>query len=605
MEQKKKIKISLNFIVISVLIILITIFGLILYLKIKKDNLINTGEKYPSSNVNNNSNKYGEKAYYIDTYGEKNYYIFNHDYTNEYDIQYRDLYMNANANEFEIKKCIPYNEYKSFCKKWNLEQKYKDSNMKYIMFSYIHHGAPHLEARLADVEYNNDGVKLYIWDDTYGLTASVQAYIIIIPTKQQINNIEIQALYTKAEFNKMSNKYKVTGYKYTTDDNKKIAQNSYISTKDTKVNEIVNNMLDAIVKKHTIKLEHAYKSDYSIAYIDLINSASKTTDKDNNPWLYETYTDMETITYMKTVYKNDDGTDYFNKLSTSNDTREYMFKSIMEFDALLNYKESSYKLKEENDNYVIEAKYKDERAIYYINKEDYLLNKIDYPEEEESVIVTYTEDEVTIPSSITDSQNNNSSKKSELHVLEDIGPAFKPIIYLYPQEEKEIIVKLGYPEKLIASYPKYSVEGWRVLAKPNGNLVDLNTGRNLYSLYWEGKGTTKFNLNEGFVIKGEESAKFLEEKLEILGLNERETEEFIIFWLPKLEANKYNFIRFSTMQEINEYMPLEFSTEPDSLIRVFMQFKGLSEEITVKEQKLQTPKREGFVAVEWGGTEIK
>jgi hypothetical protein len=52
-------------------------------------------------------------------------------------------------------------------------------------------------------------------------------------------------------------------------------------------------------------------------------------------------------------------------------------------------------------------------------------------------------------------------------------------------------------------------------------------------------------------------------------------------------------------------MPLEFSTQPDTLIRVLMTYKGLDTPIDVKEQQLETPERTGFVAVEWGGTEIK
>ena len=110
---------------------------------------------------------------------------------------------------------------------------------------------------------------------------------------------------------------------------------------------------------------------------------------------------------------------------------------------------------------------------------------------------------------------------------------------------------------------------------------------------------------EGFCIKGEDSAKFLEEKLASLGLTEREAEEFIVYWLPKLEANNYNYIRFASMEEINRNMPLEFSVEPDTLIRVMMEFKGLDEPISVTEQQLETPVRTGFVIVEWGGTEIK
>jgi hypothetical protein len=180
----------------------------------------------------------------------------------------------------------------------------------------------------------------------------------------------------------------------------------------------------------------------------------------------------------------------------------------------------------------------------------------------------------------------------------------KPIIYLYPEKTTEVTVKLGKPEKLTCSYPKYTT-GWNVIAEPDGTLVDTNTGRRLYSLYWEGIASEKGNFKEGFVVKGDKTIEFLEEKLEILGLNEFEAEEFIVYWLPKLESNKYNYIRFATMEEINKNMPLEFSVEPDTIIRVLMQYKGLDKPIEVKEQELVTPERNGFAAVEWGGSELK
>ena len=110
---------------------------------------------------------------------------------------------------------------------------------------------------------------------------------------------------------------------------------------------------------------------------------------------------------------------------------------------------------------------------------------------------------------------------------------------------------------------------------------------------------------DGFIVKGTNIAEFLEEKLSILGLTERETEEFIIYWLPKLETNKYNYIRFATTDEINENMPLEINPNPDAIIRVLMTFKGLEKPINIQEQQLETTNRTGFVAVEWGGTEIE
>ena len=110
----------------------------------------------------------------------------------------------------------------------------------------------------------------------------------------------------------------------------------------------------------------------------------------------------------------------------------------------------------------------------------------------------------------------------------------KPLIYLYPESEKVITVKLGASENLTCTYPKYE-KSWEVLAKPNGELQDLKTGRRLYGLYWEGRRTTESNITDGFCIKGEDTAEFLENKLNILGLTEREANEFIIYWLPKLE----------------------------------------------------------------------
>lgn len=48
----------------------------------------------------------------------------------------------------------------------------------------------------------------------------------------------------------------------------------------------------------------------------------------------------------------------------------------------------------------------------------------------------------------------------------------------------------------------------------------------------------------------------------------------------------------------------KYIPKPDTEIRVLMIFKGLEKKINVDEQKIVTPKREGFVAVEWGGIEI-
>lgn len=184
-------------------------------------------------------------------------------------------------------------------------------------------------------------------------------------------------------------------------------------------------------------------------------------------------------------------------------------------------------------------------------------------------------------------------------------PVDKPMIYLYPESTLDLNVSLGSPELLTSSYPKY-VDGWNIVAYPNGDLIDKNSGKKLYALYWEGqREVNNLDMTTGFIVKGEESADFLEEKLKILGLNYREAEEFIVYWLPKLESHEYNYIYFATEEEIKAEMPLEFSVKPDTLIRIRMIFEGLDEYREVKEQTLTpTPGRIGFTVVEWGGTDL-
>ena len=180
----------------------------------------------------------------------------------------------------------------------------------------------------------------------------------------------------------------------------------------------------------------------------------------------------------------------------------------------------------------------------------------------------------------------------------------KPIIYIYPKEETKINIKLLNSQLLTTSYPKYD-NGWNVIAQPNGMLKEIEGSRNYYGLYYEGKEHNVTMKNDGFIVKGDETIKFLEDKLEILGLNEREINEFIIYWLPKLESNKYNYIRFETLEEIESYMPLEITPKPNAIIRVVMDYKPLNEIIQIEEQKLTPQKRIGYSVIEWGGSEIK
>ena len=51
-------------------------------------------------------------------------------------------------------------------------------------------------------------------------------------------------------------------------------------------------------------------------------------------------------------------------------------------------------------------------------------------------------------------------------------------------------------------------------------------------------------------------------------------------------------------------MDIDINPKPDTFIRITMIFKGLDKPIKVNEQKINKPKREGYVAVEWGGINL-
>ncbi len=175
----------------------------------------------------------------------------------------------------------------------------------------------------------------------------------------------------------------------------------------------------------------------------------------------------------------------------------------------------------------------------------------------------------------------------------------KPVLYLYPTENENITVKFEHPEYLATTYPKYN-NGWSVNADTLGNLYDEN-GKYYYALYWEEKNNVKSSFDEGFYVEKVDAISFLEEKLSLIGLNDREKNEFIMYWLPILENNGKSLVYFELTESIEKYNKLIIEPVPDSLLRVTMHVKKVNKKVKIKEQELPTFERIGFVAVEWGG----
>ena len=179
-----------------------------------------------------------------------------------------------------------------------------------------------------------------------------------------------------------------------------------------------------------------------------------------------------------------------------------------------------------------------------------------------------------------------------------VGIGGKPVIYLYPEKEQEVNVKLDLDGKFTFTYPEYN-NGWNVTAKPDGTII--SDGKEYSYLFWEGlMPTFKPDFKEGFVVKGSDSAEFLRETLSQMGLTPKEYNEFIVYWAPKLQENEYNKIYFAE-DDYTDEAKLEINPKPDSILRVFMVYEKADENTVLPKQEIKPFERKGFTVVEWGG----
>jgi hypothetical protein len=177
----------------------------------------------------------------------------------------------------------------------------------------------------------------------------------------------------------------------------------------------------------------------------------------------------------------------------------------------------------------------------------------------------------------------------------------KPVIYLYPTRPEAVNVRIRYAAGFSQTIPSYNTNvGWNIIATPSGQLTSQTGGQTYPYLYWEGSPTLfKFNMNAGFVVTGLNTKQFLDTQLAIMGLTKNEAEDFMSYWLPKMDHNPYNLIHFAGSDYTN-IVKLMITPKPESLLRVFMVFKPLTIPIMVTPQTFPTFHRVGFSAVEWG-----
>lgn len=208
------------------------------------------------------------------------------------------------------------------------------------------------------------------------------------------------------------------------------------------------------------------------------------------------------------------------------------------------------------------------------------------------------------------------------------GGCGKPVIYLYPEKETEVRVKLKSPVKFSTQIPLYK-GFWQVLANSNGKLVDLKKENNdcqlidnkfgseyalkacqenIYPyLYWSGNVVSIDypKVNDGWIIKKEDVSSFLEKTLSDVGFNSQEKKDFTSYWIPEILSKDSPYYRISFLQteDLNKLFPMEVEPKPDTIYRLFLDYSPLSTKVKIDltAPKLNKLVRKGFTLVEWGG----
>lgn len=175
----------------------------------------------------------------------------------------------------------------------------------------------------------------------------------------------------------------------------------------------------------------------------------------------------------------------------------------------------------------------------------------------------------------------------------------KPVIYLYPSQNTQVTVRVA--ADVTKSEPTYPQKGWTVMAHPNGQLE--YQGKTYPNLFWEGLGHGNYpNMgNSGFIVTQEKLISTIKSHLSKLGLNSQESADFMEFWADKLPKTPYVRLTWITTSGMNQLAPLSVSPQPDTVIRIFLDFEGLEEAINLVPQKLSSVPRSGFTLIEWGG----
>ncbi|OIO14851.1 hypothetical protein AUJ73_01565 [Candidatus Gottesmanbacteria bacterium CG1_02_37_22] len=199
-------------------------------------------------------------------------------------------------------------------------------------------------------------------------------------------------------------------------------------------------------------------------------------------------------------------------------------------------------------------------------------------------------------------------------------PVCKPAIYLYPEKEAEMNVRLNVDGKITVSDPLYDKNyGWNVKAYPDGRIINKSDNIEHLTLLRQGYGGQAFNRiypylyyeadvngvtlpKAGWVVKNSNLKTQISKIMKDIGFNGQEISDFLSYWLPRLTEKPYYFVSLMPEEMINRKETLFFSQTPDTLIRARFVFEGLNLPTFVTPLSIPKHTRSGFTVTDWGGT---
>lgn len=201
------------------------------------------------------------------------------------------------------------------------------------------------------------------------------------------------------------------------------------------------------------------------------------------------------------------------------------------------------------------------------------------------------------------------SNTSSGSVVNGWGIHCKPAVYLYPPQKQLVNVQVFPKGELSYTDPPYDPKtGWTVIAYPDGSLYEtishpLSAIRNYPYLYYESKilDSEIEKPKTGWMVKPSDMENLFNTILPKLGLNNKEAKDFKDYWLNKLPDSPYYFVGLIEKPQRDYLEALKVTPNPDTSIRFSLYFEMLDQPKTVSEPLINTPKRDGFTLVDWGG----